>query len=72
MTRRAARFTQADISRAAKAMRDAGCTVTGVRIDVDGTIEVLCAPAVERPAPVEVPTSLADWKRRRQHGARQA
>jgi hypothetical protein len=35
MPRTAARFTQADVARAAKAMRAAGCVVTGVRIDRD-------------------------------------
>jgi hypothetical protein len=38
---RAARFTQADITRAVCAMRKAGCAVTGAKIEPDGSITVL-------------------------------
>jgi hypothetical protein len=44
---RAARFTQADLTRAVKAMRKAGCCVAGAEIKLDGSIVVLTdvAPA---------------------------
>lgn len=36
MSRRAARFTQAEVTRIIKAARDAGLSVTGVTVDSDG------------------------------------
>lgn len=46
MTARA-RFTQADLTRAVKAMRKAGCAVTGAEIMPSGSIRILTdvAPA---------------------------
>lgn len=38
---RPARFTSADLERAVKAMRKAGCLVTGAEIKPDGSIMVL-------------------------------
>ena len=38
---RPARFTSADLTRAVKAMRKAGCCVTGAEIKPDGSIMVL-------------------------------
>jgi hypothetical protein len=70
MPRAPARFTQADMARAIKAMRDAGCNVTGVRVDREGTIEVLCAPPAEVETERRMPSSLADWRKERGHGAR--
>lgn len=70
MGRAASRFTQAELTRAAKAMRDAGCVVTGARIDREGNIEVMCAPRPEATQEPRVPSSLAEWKRERGHGAR--
>lgn len=43
-----ARFTTADLTRAVKAMRKAGCCVTGAEIKPDGSILVLTE--VARPA----------------------
>lgn len=43
MPRAAARFRQADISRAIKAAQSAGLTVTSTRIDASGAIEVICS-----------------------------
>jgi hypothetical protein len=40
---RPARFTTADVARAAKAMRNAGFCVTGAKVEPDGTIVVLTA-----------------------------
>jgi hypothetical protein len=40
---RAARFTQADLTRAVVAMRKAGECVTGAKIEPDGSILVLTA-----------------------------
>ena len=39
----AARFTQADLTRAVTAMRKAGCLIAGAKIEPDGTITVLTA-----------------------------
>jgi hypothetical protein len=36
VTRRAARFTQADVARAVKAALGAGLPVTGIRVDAEG------------------------------------
>ena len=70
MPRTAARFTQADLARAAKAMMAAGCVVTGARIDREGNIEVLCQSAQKQDAEPSVPRSLAEWRRERQNGSR--
>jgi len=45
---RPARFTSADLERAVRAMRKAGCTVAGAKIELDGSITVLTD--VARPA----------------------
>jgi hypothetical protein len=45
---RPARFSTADVTRAVKAMRKAGCSVTGAKIEPDGSILVLTD--VARPA----------------------
>lgn len=42
---RPARFTQADIQRAVRALQAVGETVTGVDIRPDGSFRVLTAPA---------------------------
>jgi hypothetical protein len=44
---RAARFTQADLTRAVVAMRKAGECVTGAKIEPDGSILVLVGPEQE-------------------------
>ncbi len=70
MPRTAARFTQSDLTRAAKAMVAAGCVVTGVRIDREGNIEVLCQPQPQAEAARELPRSLAGWREQGQQHAR--
>ena len=47
MTARA-RFSQADLTRAVKAMAKAGCPVAGAKIELDGSITVLTE--IARPA----------------------
>lgn len=47
---RAARFTQADVTRAVNAMRKAGVLVGGAKIEPDGTIVVLAAEPEYMPA----------------------
>lgn len=65
MPRTAARFTRAELVRAAKAMREAGCVVSGARIDREGNIEILCASEVTPKPAADVPATLAEWKERR-------
>lgn len=63
---RAAPFTQADIQRAAKALKAVGETVTGVEIRKDGSFVVLTAAAPPRKAL----TPLEAWDL--EHGDRAA
>jgi hypothetical protein len=70
MTRTAARFTQADVARAAKAMIAAGCVVTGVRIDREGNIEITCAAAPAKNGAEEKSIGSLDAWRRNRHDAR--
>jgi hypothetical protein len=71
MPRAPARFTQAELTRAAKAMQAAGCVVTGARIDRDGNIEVICSAAqTSAQSEPRIPQSLAEWRKERGHGAR--
>lgn len=52
MTRRAARFTQADVARAVKATLAAGLTVTGIRVDAEGfTVLTEATRSTARPGP---------------------
>jgi hypothetical protein len=59
MSRRAAKFSQTDVTRAIRAAVKAGLNVTGYRIDDEGRIEVSCG----EPSPAPEP-SPGDWRGR--------
>lgn len=65
MTRRAS-FTQADVERAARALKAVGETVGGVEIRPDGSFRVLTG----KDAPEQVLSPLEAWER--DHGHRAA
>ena len=63
---RPVKFSQSDVTRAAKAMTAAGLNVAGVEIAADGTIRVLThAPA----APERALSALEQWERENGLGA---
>lgn len=63
---RAATFRQADIQRAIKAAQAMGLTVSGYRIDANGTIEVLTGPQASEQ---RAPSALEAWRARRGRSA---
>ena len=60
MSRRAARFTKAELNRAIKAAQLAGIAVDRVEIDADGKIVVSSVKAT--PAPID---KIEEWKAKR-------
>jgi hypothetical protein len=61
VTRTAASFRQADLTRAARAMTKAGLTVRGARISPSGEIEVLTAGAPD----TQLVDHFGEWKAKR-------
>jgi hypothetical protein len=61
MSRRRASFTQAQITRAVRGAIKGGLSVSGVKVDADGSIIVLSGP--EAP-PTEGPADPADFMER--------
>lgn len=67
MTRRAARFTVVDVSRAMKGVADAGATVARCEITPDGRIVVVttAGAALDAPPPDDVVSPLQRWRQKR-------
>ena len=69
MPRRAAAFTQSDMTRALKAAQAAGLDVARVEVQPDGTINVVMASANENREPGG-PAAFDQWRAKR--GTREA
>ena len=66
MSRTAAAFRQADVTRAARGAAAAGLRVSSIKIGPDGRIEILTGDA----PPVEVDV-FSEWKAKRNAGSSQ-
>jgi len=60
MARRAASFSQGDVTRAVKAVQAAGLDVSGVEVQPDGTINVKVGASQAEPQTPETP--FDQWK----------